>query len=99
MQNYLIAGLSDDITATGTREEWGAYFESLGGSVVDGGHPIAPTKAAVRGGKVSDASDDIMVGYYIIKAESLDAAVALVKQSPMANNAGCEARVYELTQM
>jgi len=99
MKNYLIVGYSSDITATGTLEEWGNYYkEVVGELLVDGGRPVA-AKAVVRGGAKSDASDDTVVGYYIIKAESLDDAVALVKQSPMANNAGCEARVYELAQM
>ncbi len=99
MQNYLIVGHSNDITATGTLEEWGDYYKKVvGESLVDGGRPVA-AKAVVREGNTSDASDDNVVGYYIIKAKSLDDAVAMVKQSPMANNVGCEARVYELTQM
>jgi hypothetical protein len=99
MKNYLIVGHSNDITATGTLEEWKTYYsEVVGEALVDGGNPVA-SKTVVRGGNASDATDDTVVGYYIIKAESRDAAIAMVKQSPMANNDGCEARVYELAQM
>lgn len=61
---------------------WTDWFGTLGDAVVDGGNPASATKAIASDGSVSDVADGPS-GYSIIKAASLDAAVALAKGCPV----------------
>ena len=61
---------------------WDAWFGTLGDKLVDGGNPISHSKAITPDGSVMDASS-APTGYTIIKADSLDAAVALAKGCPV----------------
>ncbi len=66
-------------------QAWMDWFGKLGEAVVDGGNPTTPmAKTIGSDGKVSDGSATGMVsGYSVIKADSLDAAVALAKGCPV----------------
>ena len=65
-------------------QAWGAWFGQLGSALVDGGNPFTPVaKRIAKDGSVSDAPAGIASGYSIIKADSLDAAVALAKACPV----------------
>ncbi len=65
-------------------EAWGAWFGQLGSALVDGGNPFTPVaKRISKNGSVSDAPAGTASGYSIIKADSLDAAVALAKACPV----------------
>ena len=66
---------------------WEAWFGTLGGSLVDGGNPIAQAKAITPDGGVMDATS-APSGYSIIKADSIDAAVALAKGCPVLGGGG-----------
>ena len=61
---------------------WTAWFTQLGAAVVDGGNPTSQAKAISPDGSVMDAQSG-PTGYSIIKADSLDAAVALSKGCPV----------------
>lgn len=61
---------------------WTAWFTQLGGAVVDPGNPTSHAKAISPDGSVMDATSG-PTGYSIIKADSLDAAVALSKGCPV----------------
>jgi hypothetical protein len=61
---------------------WDGWFETLGDALVDGGNPISHAKAITPDGSVMDATS-APSGYSIIKADSLDAAVALAKSCPV----------------
>ena len=61
---------------------WGAWFGQLGEAVVDPGNPTSAAKAISPDGSVMDATTR-PTGYSIIKADSLDAAVALSKGCPV----------------
>lgn len=75
------------------------WFNSLGDKVVDGGNPISPlNKAVIKNGTVTKG-DDTIIGYAIVKAANLDEAVAMAKNSPLANNEQSAIHVYETTQM
>lgn len=62
---------------------WGAWYEKMGAAVVDGGNPFGASKKVTDKG-VSDGavSSPPATGYTIISADSLDAAVAKVKEHP-----------------
>lgn len=75
---------------------WDVWFHKLGGNLVDGGNPFTPTAKTVSAdGKVTDGPVGGMAsGYSVIKADSLDAAVAMAKGCPVFMG-GAKITVYE----
>ena len=71
-------------------DDWTAWYNRLGGAVVDPGNPTSPTAKSIdSNGKVSDGPVGTMVtGYTILKADSLDAAVALAQGCPVLKSNG-----------
>jgi hypothetical protein len=61
---------------------WTAWFGTLGDALVDGGNPISHARAIAPDGSVMDATS-APSGYTILRADSLDAAVALAKGCPV----------------
>lgn len=61
---------------------WDSWFGTLGDALVDGGNPISQTKAVSPDGSVMDATS-APSGYTVIKADGIDAAVALAKGCPV----------------
>ena len=62
---------------------WGAWFETLGPAVVDGGGPIGACKTVSAGGVVDGGGANPLSGYSVISADSLDAAVEMAKGCPI----------------
>ena len=73
---------------------WGAWFGSLGDSLVDGGNPFGPSQTVASDGSVTDGGASDLSGYTILKAENLDAAVAAAKGCPVLLS-GASVEVYE----
>ena len=78
---------------------WGAWYGEMGAAIVDGGNPFSASKNVSSSG-VSDGgfSSPPATGYTVISAESLDAAVATVKNHPHVSFGG-QVSVYETFQM
>ena len=76
--------------------EWGMWFGSLGANLVDGGSPFMGAKDISASGQVSGGAMDMMgpTGYSVIKAESLDAAVAIAQRCPVLKS-GAQITVYD----
>jgi hypothetical protein len=93
MANFLLTYHGGDGTPESQEEQakatraWEAWFGTLGGSLVDGGNPIAHAKAITPDGGVMDATS-APSGYSIIKADSIDAAVTLAKGCPVLGGGG-----------
>lgn len=98
MKDYVVINHNDGAASAATAQEWGVYFEAIKNSVVDGGKPITKLQASASNGDVVKESDTV-VGYYIIKAHTLDEAIELVKGNPLADKPGCKVRLYETMQM
>jgi hypothetical protein len=64
---------------------WNAWFATLGDAVVDGGNPVSQVRTIGNNGTVSNGALNPASGYSVIKADSLDAAVALAKGCPILN--------------
>jgi hypothetical protein len=64
-------------------DAWTNWFGKLGGALVDGGNPVSQTKTVSAGGSVSDGAANHATGYSIIKADNIDAAVALARGCPV----------------
>jgi hypothetical protein len=65
-------------------EAWGKWMGQVGAGLVDGGNPVSQTKTIASSGAVSNGGGaNPATGYSIIKADNLDAAVALAKGCPI----------------
>jgi hypothetical protein len=92
--NYLLAfhgGKMPDSPEEGARvmAAWGKWYEALGAAVVDGGNPVGAAKTVSADGRVTDGGGANPVsGYSVIKADSLDAAVAMSRDCPVRQGGG-----------
>jgi hypothetical protein len=79
---------------------WGAWYEGMGEAIVDGGNPFGAAKSIGGDGQVHDGpiSSPPATGYTIVAANSLDAAMAKVKNHPHLQYGG-QISVYETFQM
>ncbi len=76
-------------------KDWETWFGKIGSNLVDGGNPFTPmAKSIASDGKVSDGVSSMASGYSIIKANSLDAAVAMAKSCPVLKG-GAKISVFE----
>jgi hypothetical protein len=87
MANFLLTYHGGGMPETKAEQDqamgaWTAWFGTLGDGLVDGGNPISQSKAISPDGSVMDATS-APTGYSIIKADSLDQAVALAKGCPV----------------
>lgn len=75
------------------------WYASLGDKVVDGGNPIKRDSQAVIANGKSQPGDDTIIGYAIVKAESLEEAVEMAMGNPLAHAEGASIHVYETAEM
>lgn len=78
-------------------DAWNAWFGKLGKAVIDMGAPTRPGKIVGKGG-ARDIGADSVTGYTVIKADNLDAAVAMARTGPNITEGGRIA-VYEIMAM
>lgn len=75
-------------------QAWGAWFGQLGDALVDAGNPFTPNGKTINtDGTVRDGAGSAS-GYSVIKADSLDDAVARAKGCPVLAG-GSTISVYE----
>jgi hypothetical protein len=78
-------------------ERYPAQVEELGGTAV-AGYAFQPSTTArsVRGSTVSDgpflAAKEVIAGYYVLEAPSLEVAVQIAKLNPATRDGGVEVR-------
>ncbi len=98
---YTGGGMAESEAAqAAVMQAWGAWFGGLGSALVDGGTPFTPAaKSIASNGTISNSPVGVpATGYSIIKAESLDAAVAMAKHCPNLQSGG-QVSVYETHPM
>ena len=76
--------------------KWKAWMGGLGDAVVDPGMPLGAGKLISAAG-VTERGADLLTGFSIVTAESLDAAVALARQCPHLDHGTVE--VAEVMEM
>jgi hypothetical protein len=64
-------------------QAWTDWFGVLGDKLVDAGNPVSNVRTIASNGSVTDGGTNAATGYSVIKADSLDAAVALAKGCPV----------------
>lgn len=78
---------------------WGAWYEKMGASIVDGGNPFSMSKHIGQNGiGEGSVSSPPATGYTVISAESLDDAVASCEDHPHVKHGG-QVSIYETFQM
>jgi hypothetical protein len=78
-------------------QAWGAWFGTLGGSVIDVGNPFGSSATLSTGG-VSEGGASKAGGYSIVTADSLADATAKAKGCPVLTSGG-SVEVYEAVEM
>lgn len=104
MANYLLVyhgGSMPESPEAGAKvkQAWTDWFGVLGDKLVDGGNPVSHVKTIASSGAVSDGGVNPSTGYSVIKADSLDAAVALAKGCPLLGSGGGSVEVAETFAM
>ncbi len=101
MTNFLLLYSGGGMPATEAEQqavlkEWETWYNKAGSGVIDAGNPFTPqVKTVGPDGKVSNGAVGTPAsGYTVIKADSLDAAVALAKGCPVLKSGG-SVTVYE----
>ena len=64
-------------------QAWTDWFGVLGDRLVDAGNPVSNVRTIAADGTVSEGGTNPSTGYSVIKADSLDAAVAAAKGCPV----------------
>ena len=67
---------------------WGAWFESMGDAVVDGGNPFGAAQSIAPDGSASDGSALGATGFSVIQADGLDKATAHAQGCPVLTSGG-----------
>ena len=72
---------------------WGAWFESLGSAMVDGGDGLLPVgKHIANDGAITDGpfieAKELVGGFSIVQADTIDEAVKLASGCPMFASGG-----------
>ena len=85
MKKFLILAHGEMDHSPEAREAHQQWWSSIQDSVVDPGSPLLNGRDVSRTGDVSELSEqvDSPLGYSILQAESIEAAVALVIDAPM----------------
>jgi hypothetical protein len=70
-------------------QAWGAWFESLGGAVVDGGNPVGlSTTVSSDGSIVEGGGSNPASGYSLIEASSVENACEMARGCPILGSGG-----------
>lgn len=93
MQKYLIAyhgGKMPESPEEGAEHmaKWEAWADSLGELMVNRGTPLGQSKSVTSEGATDGGGNDPMLGYSVLQAENIEAAVKMVSNSPHVNYGG-----------
>ena len=62
--------------------KWKAWVGGLGDAVVNPGSPLGKSKTVSSGGVSDDGGSNPLLGFSIVKADSMDAALEMAKECP-----------------
>ena len=79
----------DPADAKQTMDAWGAWFGSLGASVIDGGNPVGKSSTVRSDGSlIKDGGANPASGYSLIEASSLEDAHKKARGCPLLKRGG-----------
>ncbi|MBL8019615.1 MAG: hypothetical protein JNM27_08135 [Leptospirales bacterium] len=79
-------------------KKWKTWVQELGEKIVNPGTPLPVSRLVTRTEVKDDTNPDSMMGFAVVKAENLEAAVAIAKSDPFLENGGT-IRVSEMMEM
>ncbi len=87
MPNYVLAyhgGKTPESPEEGAEQmaKWNAWVGGLGDAVVNPGIPLGKPKTISSGGVSDDGGSNPLLGFSIVKADSMDAALEMAKACP-----------------
>ncbi|MDJ0941782.1 MAG: YciI family protein [Woeseiaceae bacterium] len=87
MADYIIAYIGGRQPATpeegkAQKEKWDAWITNLGDAIVNPGTPLAMSKTIGPDGVADADPDRKLTGFSIVRADSLDDAIAIAKECP-----------------
>ena len=87
MSNYVFAyhgGKKPESPQEGAKlmAKWKAWVGGLGDAVVNPGTPLGMSKTVSSGGVSDDGGSNPLLGFSIVKADSMDAALEMAKECP-----------------
>jgi hypothetical protein len=93
MSNYVLAyhgGTKPESPEEGTKHmaKWKAWVGGLGDAVVNPGTPLGKSKTVSSGGVSDDGGSNPLLGFSIVKADSMDAALEMAKTCPFLDLGG-----------
>ncbi len=93
MPNYIIAyhgGEKPESPEEGAKHmaKWKAWVGGLGDAVVNPGTPLGKPKTVSSGGVSDDGGSNPLLGFSIVKADSMDAALEMAKECPFLEGGG-----------
>ncbi len=93
MTNYILAyhaGKMPESPEEGAEHmaKWEAWADGLGDALVNKGTPLGNSKTVSSSGVTDGGGENPLMGYSILKAENIDAAVKMVEGSPHVNYGG-----------
>ena len=102
MSNYILAyhgGKKPESPEAGAehKAEWMAWVGGLGDAMVNPGTPLGKSKTVSSDGVSDDGGSNPLMGYSIVKADSMDAALEIAKGCPFLDMGTIE--VAEMMEM
>ena len=87
MSNYILAyhgGKKPETPAEGAKNmaKWKAWVGGLGDAVVNPGTPLGKSRIVSSLGVSDDGRSNPLIGFSIVKADSMDAALAMARECP-----------------
>ena len=79
--------------------EWGAWYESMGAAVVDGGGPCGQSTTVSLSNVVQDGGANPLSGLSQIEAADMAAAVEMAKGCPMVKDGSGSVEICEVLSM
>ena len=103
MTNFMIAYYGG--TQPSSKEEgmaqmnkWKAWVDGLGDAIVNPGTPLPDSKIITSTGVADDTDPNSMKGFAVVKAASMEAAIAIAQSDPFLDNGGT-IRVSQMMEM
>ncbi|MDA9009139.1 hypothetical protein N9K16_04170 [Alphaproteobacteria bacterium] len=62
---------------------WGAWMQSIGPALVDGGNPVGQSKTVTAAGVEDNGGSNPLSGYSLVEADSIEAAIEIAKGCPV----------------
>lgn len=78
---------------------WSAWFDDLGGAVVEPGNPVGKSRTVIRDAVTENGGANPISGYSIVEAADQDAACEMARGCPMVVDGSGSVEVAQIHEM